>query len=196
MTSEVTHPRAGRLLVASPEMGDPNFADSVVLLLEVNDEGALGVILNRPSVIAVDEVLGPWAELTAAPEVLFRGGPVSTDGALGVALVRGDADQQPPGFRPIEDPAAEVAGLGLLDLDAPTELFAEALAGLRIFAGYAGWGAGQLADEIDRGDWYVVPATTSDVFGPDSTDLRREVLRRQPGDLAWHATRPADPALN
>lgn len=196
MTSEGSPARAGRLLVASPDMGDPNFADSVVLLLEVNDDGALGVILNRPAAIPVAEVLPAWAEHASAPELLFRGGPVSTDGALGVALVRGGPERQPPGFRPLEDAAPEAGDLGLLDLDAPAELFADSLAGLRIFAGYAGWGAGQLAGEIERDDWYVVPATADDVFGSESTGLRREVLRRQPGDLAWHATRPADPAMN
>ena len=67
---------------------------------------------------------------------------------------------------------------------------------MRIFAGYAGWGAGQLEDEIDEGAWYVVPAEPGDLCREDATELGREVLRRQPGELAWRSTRPADPDLN
>lgn len=184
------------LLVASPELSDPNFVDAVVLLLDVNEEGALGVILNRPSVVPVSDVLDAWSDVVAEPEVLFRGGPVGPDGALGVALLRPGRDAEPLGFRPLEDAPESLAALGLIDLDAPAALLVDTLAGLRIFAGYAGWGAEQLQDEISRGDWYVVPAEHADVFGEDSTDLWREVLRRQPGNLAWHATRPVDPELN
>ena len=68
--------------------------------------------------------------------------------------------------------------------------------GLRIFAGYAGWGEGQLEAEVEEGSWYVVAAQAPDVFRLDPSDLRRDVLRRQPGQLAWHSTRPADPELN
>jgi putative transcriptional regulator len=90
-----------------------------------------------------------------------------------------------------------VAGdLGLVDLDTPVELITGSLTALRIFAGYAGWSAGQLEGEIARGDWYVVPGQPTDVFGEDAGHLWREVLRRQPGELAWHSTRPVDPDLN
>jgi putative transcriptional regulator len=177
------------LLVASPALLDPNFADTVVLMLDVNDEGALGVVLNRPTGLAVSEVLGGWGEVVAEPEVLFQGGPVETDGALAVAML-GPAIENTVGFR-------EVAGqLGLLDLDTPVELVTGSLEGLRIFAGYAGWGIGQLQEEIDEGHWYVVPGRADDVFRSDATDLWRDVLRRQPGDLAMHSTRPVDPDLN
>ena len=183
---------AGMLLVATPALLDPNFADTVVLLLDVNDEGALGVVLNRPTALAVSEVLDAWAEVVAEPEVLFQGGPVETDGALAVALL-----QASPGAVGSEVGFREVVGrLGLLDLDTPVELVADGLARLRIFAGYAGWGADQLRREIDEGSWYVVPARADDVFRLDATDLRRDVLRRQPGDLALHSTRPVDPDLN
>lgn len=179
----------GMLLVASPTLLDPNFSDTVVLVLDVDANGALGVVLNRPSGVAVGEVLAPWATLVGAPDVLFRGGPVSTDGALALALLC-DADQAPPGFRPV------TGGLGILDLDTPLELVEAALRNLRIFAGYAGWGAGQLEEEIAEGSWDVVPGESTDVFGVDTSQLWREVLRRQPGELAWRATRPADPDLN
>jgi putative transcriptional regulator len=181
--------RAGTLLLATPALVDPNFADAVVLLLDVDDQGALGVVLNRPSPIRVDDVLDGWSGVAAEPDVLFQGGPVGPDGALAVGLLR-DADDVPVGFRPLE------GRLGLVDLDTPIELLQGSLAALRIYAGYAGWGAGQLQEEIDEGSWYVVPAVASDVFRTDTTDLWREVLRRQPGELAWHSTRPFDPELN
>jgi putative transcriptional regulator len=181
--------RAGMLLVATPQLMDPNFADTVVLMLDVDDGGALGVVLNRPSGVPVAEVLESWSEVASEPEVLFRGGPVSTEGALGVALLR-DRDDVPVGFREVDGP------LGLVDLDTPVELLTGSLAGMRVFAGYAGWGAEQLTAEIEEGSWYVVPGQAVDAFRMDPTDLWRDVLRRQPGELAWHSTRPVDPELN
>lgn len=177
------------LLLASPQLLDPNFADTVVFLLDTNDEGALGVVLNRPTVVAVADVLGAWGEVVEDPEVLFQGGPVSTDGALAVAEAMGGGDGA-AGFQPVWE------NLGLLDLDTPTELVEGTFHRLRIFAGYAGWGAGQLEAEIAEGSWYVVPAVRDDVFSGDTRDLWRRVMRRQPGDLALHLTRPADPEWN
>jgi len=185
----MTEVRAGMLLVATPALLDPNFADTVVLLLDVDDQGALGVVLNRPSGVRVEEVLEGWGDVVADPDVLFQGGPVSTQGALAVATLRVE-DDVPVGFRAVE------GRLGLVDLDTPIELLEGSLDGLRIFAGYAGWGADQLAGEIEEGSWYVVPALPPDVFRDDPRDLWRDVLRRQPGELAWHSTRPFDPDLN
>lgn len=181
--------QAGMLLVATPMLLDPNFADTVVLILDVDDNGALGVVLNRPSGVPVAEVLGDWCDVVAEPEVLFRGGPVSTEGALAVAHLA-KPDDVPVGFRKVVD------GLGVVDLDTPVELVDGTFDGLRIFAGYAGWGAEQLAGEIDEGSWYLVPSQLADVFRVDPADLWRDVLRRQPGELAWHSTRPVDPDLN
>lgn len=185
----MTEVHAGSLLVATPALTDPNFTDSVVLLLDIDEGGVLGVILNRPTMLAVADVLGPWVGAVADPDVLFQGGPVSPDAALAVAWLR-DAADIPVGFR-------EVTGrLGLLDLDTPPELVEGSLVGLRIFAGYAGWGLEQLAGEIEEGAWYVVDSVAGDIFRTQTADLWRDVLRRQPGDLAWHSTRPADPDLN
>lgn len=181
--------RAGMLLVATPQLLDPNFSDTVVLMLDVDDGGALGVVLNRPSAVPVAEVLDTWSDIASEPEVLFRGGPVSTEGALGVALLR-DGDDAPVGFKEVD------GRLGLVDLDTPVELVTGTLAGMRIFAGYAGWGAEQLAAEIDEGSWYVVAGEAVDAFRMDPDVLWRDVMKRQPGDLAWHSTRPVDPELN
>lgn len=182
-------PAAGLLLLAAPALQDPNFADTVVLLLDVTDEGALGVVLNRPSQVLVADVLAPWRDVVAEPEVLFRGGPVGLDGALAVALLR-DLGDTPVGWRPVRGP------LGMVDLDTPTELVDGSLSAMRVFAGYAGWGAHQLEGEVERGDWYVVDGHLDDPFLLDPTDLWRSVMRRQPGSLAWHLNRPVDPDLN
>jgi putative transcriptional regulator len=181
--------RAGMLLLSSPELLDPNFVDTVVLLLDADDEGAMGVVINRPSPVPVISVLAEWGDIVAEPEVLFRGGPVSPEGALAVALLR-DQHEVPPGLRPVAD------RLAIVDLEGAAESIDSAVDGVRIFAGYAGWGAGQLEGEIDGGDWYVVPSLPPDAFQADPSDLWREVMSRQPGELAWHANRPVDPELN
>jgi putative transcriptional regulator len=180
---------SGMLLVATPALRDPNFVDTVVLLLDVTDEGALGVVLNRPSQVLVADVLEPWHGVVAEPEVLFRGGPVGTDGALAVAQLR-DPGDPPVGWRP-------VAGLlGMVDLDTPIELVDGSLSAMRVFAGYAGWGAGQLVGEVEEGSWYVVGGQAADAFRGDTSGLWRDVMRRQPGMLAWHVNRPVDPDMN
>ena len=179
----------GKLLVATAELLDPNFAGTVVYLIEAGADGALGVVLNHPTNVPFPEALAGWSTVANQPRELYRGGPVSLDGALALACAA-DPDAEPLGWRRIRD------RVGLLDLDAPAEVSGPALQGLRIFAGYAGWGAGQLESEIEEGSWYVVDSRVSDVFRTDTDDLRADVLRRQPGQLAWHLTRPADPTLN
>jgi putative transcriptional regulator len=181
---------AGRLLVATPVLLDPNFERSVVLLLDVDENGALGVVLNRPSTVPVAEVLPEWGEVAGAPGVLFQGGPVSTDSALAVGGLPPEIGEEPVGFRRLYD------DIGIIDLDAPTEVVGPALTGLRVFAGYAGWGEEQLVEEVRSGSWYVVGSDPGDLFGDDPEGLWMRVLRRQPGELAWVSTRPLDPTLN
>lgn len=182
-------PMAGRLLIASPKLVDPNFARTVVLLLDVDDDGVLGVVLNRPSEVPVSDVLLDWAPVVGDPEVLFQGGPVGLDSALGVASL-GAAGPAPLGWRRLFD------ATGVVDLDAPTELLGPAVGAMRIYAGYAGWGPGQLQEEIEDGGWYVVPAAAEDLYCADPSRLWRQVLRRQPGDLVWLASMPVDPTQN
>jgi putative transcriptional regulator len=184
----------GRLLVATPLLDDPNFRRSVVLVVEHDaGEGTLGVVLNRPTEVPVDRVLPPWATLVTGPSVVFQGGPVALDSALALARVPGADD--PLGWRALEGlPAA--ARLGLVDLDVPPEVLAAEVTELRVFAGYAGWGAGQLRSEIDEGAWFVLAGEPHDVFIDDPEQLWRQVLRRQGGELAIVATFPEDPSLN
>ncbi|MEV6316682.1 YqgE/AlgH family protein [Streptomyces sp. NPDC051776] len=184
----------GRLLVATPALADPNFDRAVVLLLDHDDEGSLGVVLNRPTPVGVGDILESWAGLAGEPGVVFQGGPVSLDSALGVAVVPGEAGtpvgEGPLGWRRVH------GAIGLVDLEAPPELLAAALGSLRIFAGYAGWGPGQLEDELVEGAWYVVESEPGDVSSPDPEQLWRSVLRRQRNELAMVATYPDDPSLN
>ena len=142
---------AGRLLVATPALTDPNFDRAVVLLLDHDEEGTLGVVLNRPTPVEVESVLEPWAELAGQPAVVFQGGPVALDSALALAVV--------PGEQPVEELLGwrRVHGaIGLVDLEAPPELLASELGSLRVFAGYAGWGPGQLEASCWRapGTWW------------------------------------------
>jgi putative transcriptional regulator len=187
-------PKAGRLLVATPLLGDPNFRRAVVLLVEHEiEEGTLGIVLNRPTTIGVGQVLEQWTELATDPSVVFKGGPVAPNSALALALVPGK--DEPAGWRAL-DSAPSLARLGLLDLDAPPMLLAPAIQSLRVYAGYAGWSPGQLDAEIDEGAWYVVTAEPDDVFAATPERLWRDVLHRQDGDLAFLATYPDDPGLN
>ena len=179
----------GRLLVAAPGMRDPNFARSVVLLLDHNDQGALGVVINRPLEVHVDEVLPQWQPLATPPGRLFQGGPVGLDGALGIVLV-------PHGATPAPGVDRVTGPFGLVDLDIPTEVVAGRLGELRVFAGHSGWSGGQLEAEIAQGDWLVLAADERDPFSSVPERLWSQVLRRQGGDLALLAGAPVDPRLN
>jgi putative transcriptional regulator len=184
---------AGRLLVAAPSLLDPNFARSVVLLLDHDEEGTLGIVINRPTELPVRDVLAGWADLTTGPGVVFQGGPVGLDSALGLAELGGsytDGDEEPLGWRQVHD------SIGLVDLDAPPEVLAAEVRSLRIFAGYAGWGAGQLDAELAQGAWYVVDSVPYDAFTLQPEGLWRAVLRRQRSELAFVATAPHDPTMN
>jgi len=186
--------QAGRLLVATPVLGDPNFRRTVVLIVEhETEQGTLGVVLNRPTEVPVGQVLEPWTDLATDPSVVFSGGPVSPNSALALALVPGT--DEPVGWHPL-DGAPSMTRLGLVDLDAPPGLIAPAISQLRVYAGYAGWGVGQLQAEIDEGAWYVLPGLPADAFSADPGRLWPAVLRRQGGELAYVATYPDDPTQN
>jgi len=184
----------GRLLVATPLLGEPNFRRTVILIVEDEpEEGTLGVVLNRPTEVQVGQVLQAWAELATGPTVVFKGGPVSPNSALALALARGE--DEPLGWRSL-DGSSLMSRIGLVDLEAPPELLAGGITSLRVFAGYAGWGPGQLRAEIEEGAWYVLPGEPTDAFLAEPERLWPEVLRRQGGEFAIVATYPDDPMLN
>jgi putative transcriptional regulator len=178
----------GRLLVATPIIGDSNFDRAVVLVLEHGDDGAVGLVLNRPTEVAVLGPLPEWDELSAEPPVVFVGGPVEQQAAIALARIRDDAPTE--GWVPVLD------RIGTLDLDRGPDGLAGAIEEVRVFAGYAGWGSGQLEDEIALEAWFVADATSDDVLGSDPAALWSSVLRRQGGDLALLSYRPVDPSTN
>jgi putative transcriptional regulator len=185
---------SGRLLVATPLLGEPNFRRTVILIVEDEpEEGTLGVVLNRPTEVQVGQVLQAWAELVTGPTVVFKGGPVSPNSALALALAVGE--DEPLGWRSL-DGSSLMSRIGLVDLEAPPELLAGGITSLRVFAGYAGWGRGQLRAEIEEGAWYVLPGEPTDAFLAEPERLWPEVLRRQGGEFAIVATYPDDPMLN
>jgi putative transcriptional regulator len=151
------------------------------------------VVLNRPTELSVGQVLEPWTELATGPSVVFTGGPVAPTSALALALARGEGE--PLGWRAL-DCGPVMSRIGLVDLEAPPQVLAAEITSLRVFAGYAGWGSGQLQAEIEEGAWYVLPGDPADPFMADPQRLWQAVLRRQGGELALVATYPDDPRLN
>jgi putative transcriptional regulator len=188
---EVDEVEAGLALVAAPALQDPNFRRTVVLVIDHRAAGTLGVVLNRPSDVPVCDVLPLWGPHTTMPQALYLGGPVAQRAALCVAALPAGLDAEHT------EGVTRVRGsLALIDLGGDPDLMAPRLRGLRVFAGYASWTEGQLAGEIKRGEWIVVPALPDDVLAPPGTDLWGRALRRQGMPLALLATYPAEPALN
>lgn len=186
-----TAPAAGRLLVATPALGDPNFARAVVLLLEHGDDGSLGLVLNHPSDLDVADPLPHWSRFTPDPAVVFVGGPVSRTSVIALATtVVGGPSLPRPAFEPL------LGTLGVLDLSVDPDLLGGGIDEVRVFAGYAGWGAGQLVGELDHGAWYVVDGEATDAVGASPAALWHRVLARQGGALARVARLPADPSVN
>ncbi|WP_144209604.1 YqgE/AlgH family protein [Mycobacterium tilburgii] len=183
--------RAGTLLLANTDLLEPTFRRSVIYIVEHNDGGTLGVVLNRSSETAVYNVLPQWATLAAKPKTMFIGGPVKRDAALCLASLRIGADPQGvPGLR-------HVAGrIVVVDLDTDPEVVAPLVEGVRIYAGYSGWTIGQLEGEVERDDWIVLSALPSDVLVGGKEDLWGQVLRRQPLPLSLLATHPIDVSRN
>ena len=182
---------SGRLLVATPLLGDPNFRRTVVLVVEDEpEEGTLGVVLNRPTEVPVGQVLESWTDLVTGPSVVFRGGPVAPNSALALAIVPGD--EEPVGWRAL-DGSAVMSRIGLVDLDAPPQLLAGGIASLRVFAGYAGWGPGQLQAEIDEGAWYVLSGSRPTRSRPSRSGSGRRCCGGRAATSRWWPTIPTTP---
>jgi putative transcriptional regulator len=183
-------PTKGRLLVATPPLEDPNFDRTVIYVLEHHDEGALGLVLNRPSPEQLGEPLDGWVDLQTDPSLVFAGGPVETDALIALARTSQPLDEAGDHLAPLNGDIASA------DLAADPALVLSSISALRVFRGYSGWGPGQLEDEIEAGAWLVLDPDPSDLFTSDPGDLWRNVLRRQPGRLAWLAQAPDDLIAN
>ncbi len=178
----------GRLLVAEPLLGDPNFDRTVVLVIEHTEEGALGLVLNRPTDVHVAEALPEWRNLVTEPAVLHVGGPVEE--RSGWCLARAVDPTRLEGFVPV------LGDLGLLDLGTDPDQLAGVVTDCRVYAGYSGWGGGQLDHELAAEAWYVVDAVPDDPFVQDGPELWRRILARQGGHLSRLSLFPPDPSLN
>ncbi|MGB8403735.1 MAG: YqgE/AlgH family protein [Mycobacterium sp.] len=179
--------RPGTVLLANTDLLEPTFRRSVIYIVEHNQDGTLGVVLNRTSETAVYNVLPQWAKLAAKPKTMFIGGPVKRDSALCLATLRVGVDAgQVPGLRHVQ------GRIAMVDLDADPELIEHAVEGVRIYAGYSGWSLGQLDGEIERDDWMVLSGLPADVLVEPRVDLWARVLRRQPLPMSLLATHPID----
>ncbi len=179
----------GKLLVAAPSLRDPNFRRTVVFVCQhAQGDGALGLVINRPTDLPVEEFLPDWAPHLSPPPVVFEGGPVQREAA--VALARRFDESPLDGWMPV------AGAVGLLDVSTPPWDVAGGVADLRVFSGYAGWSPGQLEAEHESGDWFVVETAFEDVFNAEPVPAWRRVLRRQPGRLAMLANFPEDPSMN
>lgn len=180
----------GRLLVATPPLDDPQFDRAVIFVLEHHQEGAVGVVINRPSGEELDEPLDRWTDLQSAPGAVFSGGPVEENALIALAQTKVPLDTDEGHLAPI------VGTIASADLTADPAIVAAAVNEVRVFRGYAGWGPGQLDGEIESGSWLVLDSQAGDVFSGHPDNLWRTVLQRQPGRLAWLADAPDDLSSN
>ena len=189
----------GCLLVSTPALDDPNFNRRVILVLDHGLHGALGVVIDRPGGVTVDQLMPRWHALATAPAELFTGGPVARNSLIGlVRLVSREAAAEgaagrPEGWRMVVD---DDRPIGTVDLATDPDALGDDVVAARLFSGYAGWESGQLEDEIEEGSWYVVRAEGRDPISADPEGLWRRVLKRQGGALALVAGFPVDPAHN
>ena len=175
----------GRLLLSNATLFDPNFRRTVVLIGHHDEEGAVGVVLNRPLGVPVDTAVPPLSDLVALGDELFEGGPVQPDAAVVIAE--------------FSDPTrASLVAFGAIGF-LPDEMDTadrDAIVRARIFAGYSGWGPGQLEDELAEDAWLVTAATEEDVFTPEPDRLWEQVIRRLGPGYAMLQTMPIDPSAN
>ena len=209
--------------MAAPTLSDPNFYRTVVLLLAYDEDGALGVVLNRPSETPIAEIVPSWSLHASSPRVLFSGGPVQPNAAICVGHHVGDVAGVPADLADLEAMASLddlddlddldesdddddddyfrgysplTSAIGTVDLHREPEDIAVTFAGLRVFKGYSGWGPGQLDEEIAERAWYVVEGKPDDILTPDPEALWERVLKQQGGWLSVLARHPVDPSLN
>ncbi len=175
----------GRLLISSGGLYDPNFRHTVVLIGEHNEEGALGVILNRPLSVTVKAAVPPLSSLVPDGELLFQGGPVQPESPILLAE--------------FELPSAAdllvFGSIGFLIGDVPEDV-GEGILRARVYAGYSGWGPGQLEAEMREGSWILDPAQRDDVFTGDPDRLWSRVLQRKGPEYRQMSRIPFDPTMN
>jgi len=176
----------GHLLIASPALEDPNFTRTVVAIANHDEEGALGIVLNRPSATEVIEAVPELADLVDFDEVVYVGGPVQSEAIVVLAEFT----------EPSEAAYLITGGIGLVSQETGLKRLEQVTERRRVFAGYAGWGPGQLESELERHDWIVEPARAEDIFCEDPLSLWADLLERKGGRFRLLARMPEDPSLN
>ena len=171
------------MLIANGNLFDPNFRQAVVLLVEHGEEGALGIVLNRPADITVADAVPALAPVVGPDEVLYLGGPVQPTAVVLLAQFDDEGVPAHPLFESVGLVTGEVESLG------PTER-------ARVYAGYAGWGAGQLERELEENSWIDATPSASDVFTDRPESLWTDVLSRKGGRYRLLSRMPLDPSLN
>ncbi|HEX4525949.1 MAG TPA: YqgE/AlgH family protein [Gaiellaceae bacterium] len=174
----------GKLLVSSPALHDPNFRKTVVLIAHHDEEGAMGLVLSRPSDVAAVDAVPALEGLPGAGDPIFVGGPVQPEAFMVLAE-----------FNDVDDAAAPIMDrLGFMPAESEPEDLS--ISRMRLFAGYSGWGIGQLEAELEEASWIVVDALTDDAFADDPEELWRTVLHRKGGPFELMIDMPFDPGLN
>ena len=176
---------SAQLLISSAGLYDPNFRHTVVLIASHNEEGAVGIILNRATEIRVADAIPPLAALTGPDAPLFEGGPVRPT--------------QPVVLAELNDPAhVDIPVLGNIGFltDEIDAALGPSIVRARVFAGYSGWGAGQLEAELEADSWIIDPARPEDVFTDEPGSLWRRILERKGGRYRHLAMVPRDPRVN
>lgn len=175
----------GQLLISSGGLYDPNFRHTVVLVGEHNADGALGVILNRALNVTVEQAFPPLSRLVPPHNPLFRGGPVQPESPILLAE--------------FEDPeSADIlvfGSVGFLVGDVSADPQGSTLQA-RVFAGYSGWGPGQLEAEMAVDSWIIEPARVEDVFTDAPDLLWSRVLERKGPEYKRLSRMPYDPSMN
>jgi len=176
----------GMLLFSTPALFDPNFRRTVVLVAEHGEDGAMGVVLNRPSETTVGEAVPDLADVAGPDSPVFVGGPVQPQAVLVLAE-----------FEEPDDAAAVVIGdLGFARADRDLDELADSTRRARVFAGYSGWSPGQLEAELEEESWLVEPIGEIDLLGDPADDLFGTALRTKGGSYRILALMPDDPQQN
>ncbi|MEN8376858.1 MAG: YqgE/AlgH family protein [Gemmatimonadota bacterium] len=175
----------GQLLISGGGLYDPNFRHTVILLAAHDEQGAVGVVLNRPLDVTVEDAVPVLSDLTVPGEALFEGGPVEPGHA--VLLVEVDD----PGMLDVQ----VFGSVGFLTGEVSAELRPR-IRRARIYVGHSGWGPGQLEAEMGEDSWILEPAIADDIFTDDPDSLWRRVLERKGPDYVAVSRIPFDPSMN
>ncbi|MFQ5780263.1 MAG: YqgE/AlgH family protein [Nitrospiria bacterium] len=176
----------GKFLVAMPMLNDPNFRQTVVLICEHGREGTLGVVVNRPTEIAVSTLVDDFPDVTGT-ERIYSGGPIAKNGML--ILCRGNMAYE---SHPILEGVFVAKDLDTLKIPGALGPDGE----IRCYLGYGGWAPGQLEDEIQSGAWSVLPSDSTLIFDAEPTILWPQLMRRLGSRWALYASMPLDPSMN